>query len=175
MTQLFHILTKISPRLWGVIFFALSASVVGAALISQYGFGLHPCKLCIWQRWPFALAMLLSIGIIFLHRHHKIVVALLGVLAVVFLGNAGLAFFHVGVEYHWWTFPSDCTASAIKSGASVEEMLAALKAAPIVRCDERVPFLFGMTMAFYNVLVCLGLSAFASLAAFIRLRSASQS
>jgi disulfide bond formation protein DsbB len=168
MTCPFTLLKKVTPRLWGVLFLFVSLAVVGAALISQYGFGLHPCKLCIWQRWPFALSAVLSLMLIALHKHRIAVLLLLVALALTFLGNAGLAFFHVGVEYHWWIFASDCTASAIKKGVSVQEMLEALKAAPMVRCDERVPFLFGMTMAFYNVLVCLGLSLLALMALIVQ-------
>ena len=32
---------------------AASAIVLGSAMASQYWGGLTPCKLCIWQRWPY--------------------------------------------------------------------------------------------------------------------------
>ena len=157
-------LKHITLRQWGALFAAASALILGAALISQYGFGMQPCKLCIFQRWPYGIAILLGVALFVMHAKRDIAMLLLGLLALAFLFNAGLAFFHVGVEYHWWTFDSDCTANAIKPKATVDELLAALRAAPVVRCDERQPFLFGMTMAFYNVLVCLGLSVIAGLA-----------
>jgi disulfide bond formation protein DsbB len=96
---------------------------------------------------------------------------------VFFAFETGLALFHMGVEYKWWTYASDCTASAIKSGMTVNDMLAALRKSPVVRCDERVPFLFGMTMAFYNMIaasVLAGLALVATWFAYQRSSSLSQ-
>ena len=33
----------------------------GGALVSQYGFGLHPCEMCYWQRWPHQTAIVLAL------------------------------------------------------------------------------------------------------------------
>lgn len=156
---------NITLRQWAVFFAAASALIVGSALISQYGFGMHPCKLCITQRWPYAIAIVLGAGLFFMHHKERVAMLLLGLLFGVFAFEAGLALFHMGVEYKWWTYASDCTASAIKPHATVNEMLAALRRSPVVRCDERVPFLLGMTMAFYNmiaagILACLTAFAF---------------
>lgn len=170
-----NILRNMNLRQWGLSFALLSALILGFVFVGQYGFDMHPCKLCLMQRWPYGLALVLGVVLFFMHGNKNIGMLLLGLLALVFLFNAGLAFFHLGVEYHWWTFASDCTANAIKPKATVDELLAALRAAPTVRCDERTPFLFGMTMAFYNVLVCLGLAALAGLALMWTQRSNSLS
>jgi disulfide bond formation protein DsbB len=144
MTEIF---SRIALRQWGALFFAASAAVLAAVFISQ-NFGFHPCKLCIWQRIPYAIVFVLA-GILFFTRARFILL----LIAAACLFNAGLAFFHLGVEYKWWTFASDCVGNnAFKAGASVEEMMAALQRAPIMRCDQREIFLFGMTMAFYNIL-----------------------
>ena len=39
-----------------------AAAALAAALISQYGFDLQPCVLCIWQRWPYLAAILLGLA-----------------------------------------------------------------------------------------------------------------
>ncbi len=37
------------------------AAVLGSALLSQYVGGLNPCPMCIWQRWPHAIAIALAV------------------------------------------------------------------------------------------------------------------
>lgn len=173
MKKIIMFLAERSPREWGVFFFAVSAAVLAAVFISQH-FGFHPCKLCIWQRVPYALSAGLSLVLILSAGNKNASSTLYGLLAVVFLVGGAIAFFHLGVEYKWWEFHSDCTGSAFKAGSSAEDFLARLKAAPTVRCDQRFPFLFGMTMAFYNILTSFGLMV-ASLFALYSLRSNSLS
>ncbi|PIR34414.1 MAG: hypothetical protein COV36_00895, partial [Alphaproteobacteria bacterium CG11_big_fil_rev_8_21_14_0_20_44_7] len=43
----------------GYVILAASFAALGLALMSQYGFGYHPCELCIYQRWAFAVVILL--------------------------------------------------------------------------------------------------------------------
>ena len=40
----------------------MSAAILGAALVSQYGFGLYPCDLCIKQRIPYAVLIVLGMA-----------------------------------------------------------------------------------------------------------------
>ena len=164
MKNIFSFLYARSAREWGVFFFAVSAAVLATVFISQ-SFGFHPCKLCIWQRWPYTVAGVLSLLLIFAAKNKNITTTLLLLLVLTFLGGAGIALFHAGVEYGWWEFHSDCTSDLAKA-TSAEDFLERLKAAPVVRCDERVPFLFGMTMAFYNTLLSCGLTILALIALY---------
>lgn len=145
-----------SFRLWGGLFLFVCLAVVATFLTSQYGFGLAPCELCLMQRIPFYAGVGVSLLLVLSAGHPRVAYALMGVLAILFLASAGLGLFHMGVEYKWWPYGGGCS-GGIKKGASAVEILAALKAAPVVRCDERVRFLFGMTMAFYNMIVSAGL------------------
>lgn len=140
-----------NTRQWGLFFAAVSAAVLAAVFVSQYGFGLHPCKLCIWQRWPYAVSFVLGGLLVVLSDYPNPARLIRRVLPVVFLVSAGLALFHFGVEQKWWQFNSDCTGTAFKPGASTSEILEALQHAPTVRCDQVAPFLFGLSMSFYNI------------------------
>ena len=44
-----------------LIALAAPALLMGGALLSQHGFGLHPCEMCYWQRWPHEAAIALAI------------------------------------------------------------------------------------------------------------------
>jgi disulfide bond formation protein DsbB len=168
------IFTRLNFRQWGGFFALVSCAVLIAVFISQYAFGLAPCKLCLWQRWPYGIVAVLGL-LIMLSRKPQAALVLLSLIGITFLIGTGLAVFHVGVEQHWWTFASDCIGNAFKPGASTEDILAAIKSAPVVRCDEPAPFLFGLSMAVYNVLVSTGLTILAATAVFQSSRSNSLS
>ena len=84
-----------------VLFAGLAAAaILGTAFASQIFGGLAPCELCWWQRYPYMMAMALAlVGTAVKTIPQKYILLLL---AAVFLTDAGLAAFHVGVEQRWW-------------------------------------------------------------------------
>ena len=143
-----------------------AACVLGAAYIAQYGFGLDPCRLCLWQRHPYMAAIalgLLGAGLASRPAHRR---GVLAALALTFLAGAGMAGFHVGVEQGWWAGLPGCSTPAIEKGMSVEDLRAVLEArTQVVPCDEPAWTLLGISMAGYNAAVALGLALFAAGAA----------
>src|SRR5437763_6240890 len=110
--------------------FVLAASVValGGALLSQYWGGLAPCELCLLQLWPWGVAIVISfVATMVASRPALPWVALL--LAFVFVVSSGLAFYHIGVEQHWFAGPAACS-----GGATAADALEAFKA-PTMRHD----------------------------------------
>ena len=97
-----------------------SAIVLGAALLSQYWGGLAPCELCLLQRWPWAAAIAISLVALIVGSRAVLPWVALA-LAIVFALGVVVAFYHVGVEQHWFAGPSACTASG--GGAmTIEDM-----------------------------------------------------
>lgn len=133
----------------------LSAAALAGAFVSQYGFGLKPCVLCLWQRWPHATVMLLAIIALafrpaFMHR-----LVLVQVLAL--LVGAGIAVYHMGVEWRWWAGTAECTGDIVAK--TVEELRRLLTGTKPARCDEP-PFVFlGLSMAGWNLVYSLGSAA----------------
>ena len=101
-----------SPRLVPLLLFAASAAVVGAALLSQYVGGLQPCELCLYQRWPYYGVIMLTLIALALGRSGaaRAVTAIAG---LAFLAGAAVAFYHVGVEQHWFAGPTACTGAPL--------------------------------------------------------------
>lgn len=87
---------------------------------------------------------------------------LLALIGLIFLIGAGLAGYHVGVEYKWWAGPSGC-GGGTGLADNTEALLQALQNEKIVRCDEVAFTLFGLSMAGYNFLASLGLAALSGL------------
>ena len=146
-----------------------SAAVLGGALLSQYWGGLAPCELCLLQRWPWKIAILISLVALLAGRRPALPwVALL--LAVVFATGVAFAFYHVGVEQHWFAGPSACTAQA--GGAlTLEDMKRQILGTAPVLCDKVQWALFGVSLAGWNLLASLAMAAICA-AVFGRTRRA---
>ncbi|MDO5621287.1 MAG: disulfide bond formation protein B [Paracoccus sp. (in: a-proteobacteria)] len=137
-----------------------SAGLLLAALMFQVA-GYAPCHLCILQRWPHLAAAVIGAAIWFLPVPQRLFIWLGAIAAAVALG---LALYHTGVEARWWAGPSDCSGSGNIANLSVQDLMAQIKAAPVVRCDEVAWSLFGVSMAGWNaiatsVLLCLWMVA----------------
>ena len=132
----------------------LPLALLGGALGSQYLGGLHPCEMCIWQRWPHAVAILLAVlaftGPASSSRARSL--TLLAALAIAVSGAIGV--YHAGVEAK--IFQGFTTCTALAKGANAADLLKAITHAPIVRCDQ-VQFRFlGISMAGWNAILSLG-------------------
>lgn len=137
-----------------------AAAVLAAAYIAEYGFGLRPCTLCLWQRYPYMAAVALGLLGAVLAGRPGLRRGLLALAALAFLAAAGLAAFHVGVEQGWWPGLPGCSAPAIRQGMTVAELRAVLEArAQVVPCDTPAWTFLGLSLAAYNLLVATVLAA----------------
>ena len=142
---------------------AASVAVLGAALLSQYWGGLAPCELCLLERWPWWIAIAIAAASWLAGGRLALPIPAI-LLALVFVAGAGVAFYHVGVEQHWFAGPSACTASG--GGAiSIEELRAQLLGKQPVMCDQVQWSLFGVSLAGWNFLASLALAVFCGMAA----------
>lgn len=144
----------------GVLVFLISAMSLGGALLSQYGFNMHPCLLCLYQRGPHTLNLLL--GILALStaiKYPKFSCAVIFTASLTFLLGGLIASYHVGVEQRWWHGFEGCSFPKVEQG-DFEGFKNALLSAPVTSCTD-IPFqLFGISMAGYNALLSLGSAAF---------------
>ena len=153
-----------APRTSALFLLTASAGSLLAAFFFQYVVGLQPCVLCIWQRWPYAAVIILTILVLTAAaRTPKLRAALLALCGVALLIGGGVAVFHVGVEQHWWTGTPGCGVPATAN--SIDGLRAQIMAAPVVRCDQVAWSLFGIPMAGYNILISLALAAVAFISA----------
>lgn len=144
-----------------------SAVVLGGALASQYWGGLAPCELCLLQRWPWAVAIVISfVATMAGSRPALPWVALL--LAAVFVVGSAFAFYHVGVEQHWFAGPSACSGAATAAD-TLEALKAQILRQQPVRCDEVAWSLWGISLAGWNLIASLVMLVCA-IAMFVRSR-----
>lgn len=130
------------------------AALMGGALVSQYVFGLFPCEMCWWQRYPHIAAIVLAVLALAMKgkgRNGGGAGDLVVILAAIAIGLSGLiGGFHAGVEYGWW---EGVTACATVAGGG--NPLDAIMNAPVIRCDVAPWSLFGISLAGYNFLISI--------------------
>ena len=130
------------------------AALLGGAFLFQLA-GYAPCAMCLWQRWPHAVAI--ALGIAALAGLAPRALAALGALAA--LTTAGIGLFHVGVEQGWWDGPSSCTGGGDLGALSGADLLSTEMADTVVMCDEIAWQMLGVSMAGWNALLSLALAA----------------
>ncbi len=129
---------------------------LGAAYTAQYGYGLEPCILCLYQRIPYALAGVLALAAILMPRGAGRL-ALTFLCVPIFLAGGGLAFYHVGVEQHWWESVAGCGGQLVEFPTTAE-LQAGLLQKPEKPCDDMDWTLFGLSMTVYNTVMSIALA-----------------
>ena len=123
-------------------------ALIGGALIGQYQFGLAPCEMCHWQRWPhYAAIGAALLGLVVPAQALQRFLTTLAALLIATSGAIGL--FHAGVEYGWWEGLTQC--ASVGSG-SLEDIMNA----PLTRCDVAPWDLFGISLAGFNGIISIG-------------------
>jgi len=158
----------VNPRGFAGFVLIVSAAVLAAALLSQYWGGLAPCELCLVERWPWDAAIVVALVALFAGSRPALPWTAL-VVALVFAASATAAFYHVGVEQHWFRGPSACTAGAA-GAATLEELKRQIFATQPVLCDEVQWSLFGVSLAGWNLLASIVMAAL-SLVVWARTRN----
>ena len=131
-----------------------SGFVILMVLGLEYISVLSPCPLCLYQRVAYYIALILCPFVVLGARYGYIIYAgrLLGFVGIVFCFNIGLALFHSGVEWGFWSILSFCMDQNNTMIGSIEALHNALQEKIVMRCDE-VPWrLFGLSLAFYNAI-----------------------
>ncbi len=103
---------------------------------AQHVAGMAPCALCLWERWPYRVLIILGVLFVVLSRAGRAVRAVLSALAILtLLAAIALAGLHVGVEQGWWPSPLPECAAPHFSGGTFAQRLASMPLRPAKPCD----------------------------------------
>ena len=151
---------KQTNNIFLIVILAIISFTIISALIIQYWLGHQPCKLCLYERIPYFLSMLLIIKIIFIKKYEKITLL---ILFLVFMSSTILAFYHFGIEQGFFSESLACTSGDLSKTLSKEELLEQLKQNSI-SCKNVSLRILGLSLAAINPIFSLVLSVI-----FIRL------
>ena len=128
--------------------------VLISAFIIEYWLGHQACKLCLYERIPYFLSILLIVKIFFIKGNEKITLL---ILSLVFIISSVLAFYHLGIEQGFFKESLACTAGNLSETLTKEELLKQLSQNTI-SCKDVSFRIFGFSLAAINTILSLILS-----------------
>ncbi len=175
MNKLFALVLKLlsCPAFVCAGILAVSVISLAGALVAEHVFGLAPCILCIYQRVPFVIAIVLSAaGLALAWSRPRVSGYFVAACSPVFLVNSAIAFYHTGVELRWWKSALEgCDVPDLSKAG--DDILAFIKSNDHVPCDV-IPWadpILGLSMANYNVMLCLGMALGCALCAWLIIKN----
>ncbi len=147
-------MSKQSNNVLLIFILAIISLTIISALIIQYWLGHEPCKLCIYERIPYFLSILLLIKILLFKKYEKIT---LFILFLIFTASAVLAFYHFGIEQGFFSESFVCKAGDLSGTLSKEQLLEQLNKYNI-SCKEVSFRVLGLSLATINTILSIILS-----------------
>lgn len=139
----------------------VSLVALGAALVAQFAFGLKPCILCLYERAPYALLVGVALFGLLTPTKTKSMTGIAALCFLLFLVSGALAFYHIGVEQHWWVFGSGCPVETL-GNKTEEQALAELLTTPLAPCDKTGWSFLGFSITIWNLALSLGMAGYIS-------------
>ena len=136
------------------IIFLVSTVALLSAFFIEYILGHQPCNLCIFERIPYLLAIIIILFNFKFNQFGKFFILLL---VIVFLFGTILSLYHLGIEQG---FIQESLVCDLKSGSNLlskEEILKQLQEKDI-SCKDVTFKIFGLSLTSYNILISLLIS-----------------
>ena len=133
-----------------IIFFISLVSIILAFFI-EYILGYQPCNLCLIQRIPYALCLILIIFNYFKKKNEKFVILLL---IFTFSFSFLISFYHFGIEQGFFEESTVCTMKNASDVISKEELLKQLQL-KTVSCKDVTFRIFGFSLTTFNMTLSL--------------------
>ena len=143
---------KYKIRLNLILLYSILALIV--AYFIEYVLGHQPCNLCLIERIPFVLVIMIILLCFFFKELEKISLI---IISLVFFFAALLSFYHFGIEQGFITESSVCDLSIADDFLTKEELLNQLKLKKI-SCKDVTFRILGFSLATINIFISLFLS-----------------
>jgi len=132
------------------ILFLLSFIILITAYTIQYLLGYQPCKLCIIERIPYILAIII---LILNYNFKKKEIFFSVLLLLIFTFSFLMSIYHLGIEQGFFNESSICSANNLDL-TTKEDVLKSLKEINI-NCKDVAFTIFGLSLTSYNILISI--------------------
>ena len=139
-------------KYWFYIVGLLSIFAISFALIAEFYFNLEPCKLCLKQREPYYVLIIIFIIFLLLGWQKKIWFYLL--VQIIIIYGLFYSVWHVGIENKILPGPSSCSES-LKISTDKLTLKEQILSKNIINCEEAVWKIFGLSAATINSLLLI--------------------
>ena len=131
--------------------FLISFIALVSAYLIEYILGHQPCNLCVYERIPYFLAILI---VLINYKYNNLEKYLILSLAIIFLIATILSLYHLGIEQG---FIQESLLCDLEKGANIvdkDEILKQLQQKSI-SCKDVTFKIFGLSLTSYNIIISL--------------------
>ena len=136
------------------IIFYISIFALGSAYFIEYILDYKPCNLCLFERLPYFLAIIIILLGLSFNRFEKFIFIFLG---LIFASATILSLYHVGIEQGFFKESLVCVSNNEINILNKEDLLKDFQKT-IISCKDVEFTLFGLSLATINVIISLILS-----------------
>ena len=122
-----------------------------SAFFIEYVLGHQPCNLCILERIPYLLAIIIILLNFKFSHYEKFFILLL---SIIFLAGAIISLYHLGIEQGLIQESLVCDLKSGSNLLSKEEILKQLQEKS-VSCKDVTFKMFGLSLTSYNILISI--------------------
>ena len=134
-----------------VLIFSLIAII--SAYFIEYVLGYQPCNLCLIERIPYVLSIILIVFNYIFKKDEKFIILLL---ILIFVFSFLISVYHFGIEQGFFEESSVC---GLKNGANIisKEELLNLLSQKTISCKDVTFMIFGLSLTSINIIISLSI------------------
>ena len=133
------------------IIFLFSFIALISAFFIEYILGHQPCNLCLIERIPYGLSIMIIMAIFLIRKNQKFLVMLL---ILTFIFSFAISFYHFGIEQGFFQESSVCGVRGSTEIVTQEDLLKQLSEKTI-SCKDVTFRIFGLSLTSINIVISL--------------------
>jgi disulfide bond formation protein DsbB len=147
-------MVKLKKETYQILLFLISFSVLVFAYAIQYLLGYQPCNLCIIERIPYFLALII---LILNYKFKKDQIFYSALLFLIFIFSLLISIYHFGIEQGLIPESSVCGSNNTGLLITKDDILKSLQEITI-NCKDVAFNIFGLSLTTYNIVLSLIMS-----------------
>ena len=133
-----------------IIFLFSFISLISAFFI-EHVLGHQPCNLCLIERIPYGLSIMIIIAIFLIKKNQKFLILLL---ILTFIFSLAISFYHFGIEQGFFQESSVCGIRSLTESITKEDLLKQLSE-KTTSCRDVTFRIFGLSLTSINIVINL--------------------
>ena len=142
---------NLKRELYLKIIFIISFTALVSAFFIEYSLGYQPCNLCLIERIPYGISIILVITIFILKKNEDFLIMLL---ILTFIFSLAISIYHFGIEQGFFQESSVCGAKDFNENITKEDLLELLSQKR-VSCKDVTFRIFGLSLTSINIVISL--------------------
>ena len=146
---------NLKRELYLKIIFIISCTALVSAFFIEYALGYQPCNLCLIERIPYGISIILVITIFILKKNENFFIMLL---ILTFIFSLAISIYHFGIEQGFFSESLVCVLDNNNNNLSKEDLLKQLENKTAISCKDVTFRFLGLSLATINTVISILLS-----------------